>query len=36
MSGMIVVGLFTMAGFILGAITALLGVASTKVSKDDK
>ena len=30
MSGMIVVGLFTVAGFILGAVTALLGVSASR------
>lgn len=30
MSGMIVVGLFTVAGFILGAVTALVGVSASR------
>ena len=30
MSGMIVVGLFTVVGFVLGAVTALLGVSASR------
>lgn len=32
---MIVVGAFTVVGFVLGALTALLGATSTKIRKDD-